>query len=40
MKVFGLNNAFTFDMITTHKLYTCNAFFSLFNNFNDKKYVK
>lgn len=40
IKMIALNNAFSFDMITKHKLYTCNSFFTLFNSINEKIYVK
>jgi len=40
VQVMGFYNSFDFDMITKHKMYKCNVFFSLFNKLSDGVTIK
>ncbi len=35
LQLIGLNNSFSFEQITIHKLYTCKSFFELFTKLNE-----
>lgn len=40
VQVMGLYNSFDFDMIRTHKLYTCKVFFDLFTKISENVIIK